>query len=112
MTDENGWRALHSFPVEGDSAEYELWLDGELFALMWLDEIDLGARGADRTKHARVMVNFFERGPGRSMPTKELLTLKGRESARPFDAAFDDTMHLLAEGHDWLIENEQGREPL
>jgi hypothetical protein len=34
---ENGWRAVRSFPVEGDSAEYKVWLHGELFALMWLD---------------------------------------------------------------------------
>jgi hypothetical protein len=107
-----GWRALRSFPVEGDSAEYELWLDGELFALLWLDGIDLNAHGRDRTKNARVMVNFFERRPSERAGAKELVTLTRREAARPFGAAFDEAAELLREGRDWLFENEQGRVPL
>ena len=109
---ESGWRALRSFPVEGDSAEYEIWLDGELFALLWLDGIDVKAHGRDRTNNARVMVNFFEREPSERAAPKELLTLKGREAARPFDATFDEAAELLREGRDWLFENEQGRVPL
>jgi hypothetical protein len=60
---ENGFAAVRSFPVEGDSAEYEIWRDGELFALVWLDRIDLDAVGETRITNARVMVSFFERSP-------------------------------------------------
>jgi hypothetical protein len=58
------------------------------------------------------MVNFFERGPSEPAEAKELLTLNGREAARPFDVAFDEAADLLREGRDWLFENEQGRVPL
>jgi hypothetical protein len=78
-----GWHALRSYPVEGDSAQYELWRDGELFVVMWLDRIDLDGLGADRTRNARVMVNLYERHPSGG-EAKQVAKSQGREKARPF----------------------------
>jgi hypothetical protein len=58
------------------------------------------------------MVNFFERAPSERAEARELLTLKGRKAARPFDVVFDEAAELLRDGRDWLFENEQGRVPL
>lgn len=38
------WNPMRTYPVEGDSAVFELERGGELFAAMWLDGIDLSAR--------------------------------------------------------------------
>jgi hypothetical protein len=95
------WKPVRTYPVEGDSAEFELWLDGEQFAAMWLEGIDLSAHGATRTAQARVVVQFFERASGAES-----------HGHRPFTAEYDEATRLLAEGRAWLLENERGRVPL
>ena len=85
----SGWEALRSYPVEGDSAEYELWFGERIYAVMWLEGIDLEAEGEARTTAVSVRVEFLE----------------------GCEVDWDELQAHLAAGREWLIENEQGRLP-
>ncbi len=87
---------MRTYPVEGDSAVFELERRGELFAAVWLEGIDLSARGAARIASVRVMMRFYG-------------DPEGEENAEA--APLDELTALLAEGRAWLLDNEQGREP-
>ncbi len=89
------WNPMRTYPVEGDSAVFELERGGELFAAMWLDGIDLTARGAARLASARVMVRFYG----------------DPEHGSTEAANLDELSALLAEGRAWLLDNEHGRQP-
>lgn len=70
---------------------------GDHDAVMWLDGIDLSARGGARIASARVMVRFYG-------------DAQRHDSAA--GAELDEVTALLAEGRTWLLDNEQGREPV
>ncbi len=86
----NDWSALKSYPVEGDSAEFELYMRERLYAVMWLENIDLAASGTARTARATVAVTVLEQGA----------------------VDWHDLRAWLSEGEEWLLENERGRSPL
>lgn len=87
---------MRTYPVEGDSAVFELERDGELFAAMWLEGIDLAARGPARLASARVMVRFYAHAEADDAAT---------------GVELDELTSLLADGRVWLLDNEQGRAP-
>jgi hypothetical protein len=106
------------FPVEGESY-VELCFDGENWADLQLDGVDLGGTGTQRTANARVMIDLYR--PWRS----------GRETAWRFefnDAAAQleraarrkwwwgfgvaEALVELRRARDRLIENEHRRDPL
>ena len=63
---------------------------------MWLDGIDLSAHREARIASVRVMVCFY------GAPDQP-------DSAE--GAPLDDLTAYLAQGRDWLLDNEQGRQP-
>jgi len=51
------------FPVEGESAIAELYYDGDNWADVHLEDVDLGGFGEQRTANARVVVELYRRRP-------------------------------------------------
>lgn len=88
----------HLFPVEGDSAIAELWHDGEVWAEVWLEGLQLDARGEDRVRNASAMVRLYSRPA----------------SAEPdwMEYRLDEVMAELTTARDWLLDNERGRVPV
>jgi FPC/CPF motif-containing protein YcgG len=86
---------MRIYPVEGDSAVFELERGGEVFAATWLDGIDPSAQGAARIASARVMVRFYGDPDGDD-------TTEGHRSL---------LVAFLTDGRTWLLDNEQGRQP-
>ena len=76
------------YPVDGDSAIAEILLNEEPAATIWLEGLDLEARGAERTRSARFVIDLGD-GPVELLPFLDQL-----EAARIR-----------------LLENEHGREP-
>lgn len=82
------------FPVDGDSAIVELLHDGEQWAEIRLEDLRLDAVGEDRLRDARAVLVLHP-------PTEQ--------TAWEFDYA--DAVAQLQDAHEWLLENERGREP-
>jgi hypothetical protein len=86
------WTPTRFYPVEGDSAIFELEHSSGLFLEIWLEGINLAAEGTARMTGARVMVHVHGTDRSGSVELDEL------------------TAHL-AEGRQWLLDNERGRLP-
>jgi hypothetical protein len=107
-----------SFPVEGDSAYAELHFDGEVWADLHLEGIDLDETSTGRTANARVMVDLyltrligyetwrfeFDEAPAR-------LEVAARRK-RWWGFGVAEALREFRQARDWLLENEQGRFPL
>lgn len=93
-----GFHMAKLYPVEGDSAIAELWIDGDVWAQIELEGINLDTLGNARTEGAAFKVMLFPPPRGSKPGWWE------------FDLA--DLEMQLSKAKEWLIENERGREPL
>ncbi len=83
------------YPVEGDTVMAEVVYDEEPWAELRLENLDIEARGDERTTNARVLLRLY--GPS----TQEF-----------WEFEFAEAIEQLVEARDWLLEHEGAREPV
>jgi hypothetical protein len=116
---DDGFEMMMCYPAEGESAFVELWYDGDVWADLQLEGLNLGAIGKERTADARAVVAvYLPRRFGRQQTWRfdlgeapaHLERVSRRKRQRSFDVAL--ALAQLERARDWLVENECDREPL
>jgi hypothetical protein len=107
------------YPAEGESAFVELWYDGDVWADLQLEGLNLGAIGEERTADARAVVALYlPRRFGKQQTWRfdlgdapaHLERVSRRNRRWSFDVA--SALAQLERARDWLVENECDRDPL
>jgi hypothetical protein len=102
------WTGLMTYPVEGDSAVYEISLRDQTVAEVWLDGINLKATGQERINGASLRIAAWG---GAADPGLTAYSLIGQGTPE-WEGELDGLFACLEDARRRLLENERGRLPL